>query len=197
MLRGAGYDTVVVDYSSAQLEMLRTFNFKVYYGDATRPDLLNAAGIADAKLLIVAIDNEEQVTELVRYAIKTYPDLHVIARARNRHHVYELWAVGCRDIIRETYDSSIRAGRSAIEAMGVPHEDATRMAREFDEMDRKVMIEMASLYRLDIPVLENEPYVARVREMMAEWEEQLRGRMTLGADTGDEDALEKAVEAQE
>jgi CPA2 family monovalent cation:H+ antiporter-2 len=67
----------VIDYSSAQLEMLRTFGIKVYFGDATRPDLLHAAGIAEAKLLVVAIDNEEQTTEVVRYVVKHYPDVHV------------------------------------------------------------------------------------------------------------------------
>ncbi len=60
-----------------------------------------------------------QITELARYAVKTWPHLHVIARAVDRNHVYDLWSVGCRDIVRETYDSSLRMGRSAIEALGI------------------------------------------------------------------------------
>ena len=177
MLRAAGYETTVIDYSSSQLEMLRKFDTKVYFGDATRPDLLHAAGIANAKLFVVAIDNADQATEVVRYAAKEFPDLHILARARNRHHVYELYSAGCRDIIRETYDSSIRAGRSALEALGLPNEQAAHMASEFEAMDRQSMIELASLYRLDVPATENEPYVKRVREIMVEWEDQLRGKM--------------------
>ena len=115
MLRGLGHEPVVVDYSSAQLETLRAFGLRVYFGDATRPDLLYAAGIEHASVLIVAIDDRDHITELVRYVRHTYPNVHVVARAVNRQHVYELYAAGCRDIIRETFDSSVRAGRSALE----------------------------------------------------------------------------------
>jgi CPA2 family monovalent cation:H+ antiporter-2 len=177
MLRGAGFKTTVIDYSSAQLEMLRTFGLHVYYGDATRPDLLAAAGIDKARLLVVAINDKQQITELVRYVIKTYPDVHVMARAVDRHHVYELWGVGCRDVIRETYDSSIRMGRSAYEAMGVPHEAALEITAAFEQIDRKAMREVADLYDPDIPPLENEPYIRRVRELNDEWEAQLLGHM--------------------
>ena len=181
MMRGYGYKTTVIDYSSSQLEMLRTFGFRIFFGDGTRPDLLHAAGIEKAKLLVVAIDNKEQITELVRYAVKQYPNVHVTARAVDRTHVYHLWAVGCRDIIRESYDSSLRMGRSAIEAMGVPVEEAQRFTDEFQKLDRETMIELASLYDVDIPPLENEPYVKRVKELVDDWEQQLRGRMEDGA----------------
>ncbi|WP_421852973.1 cation:proton antiporter [Oricola sp.] len=193
MLRAAGYETTVIDYSSAQLEMLRKFDTKVYFGDATRPDLLHAAGIANAKLFVVAIDNADQITEVVRYAAKEYPDLHILARACNRHHVYELYSAGCRDIVRETYDSSMRAGRSALEAIGVEPAQAAHMAGEFEAIDRQSMIELAGLYRLDIPATENEPYVKRVREIMSEWEDQLRGRMWK---TGEGDATEDPTDEE-
>ena len=113
MLRAAGYHTTVIDFSSKQLDMLAKFGVKVYFGDATRPDMLISAGIAEAKLFVIAIDDKDQITELVRHVTKAYPNLHVIARAVDRNHVYDLWAAGCRDIIRETYDSSTRMGRSA------------------------------------------------------------------------------------
>ncbi len=170
LLRGAGHSTIVVDYSSQQLETLRAFGVRLYFGDATRPDLLSAAGIDTAKMLIVAIDGREQITELVRYVVKNYPHIHVIARAKDRHHVYDLWSAGCRDIIRELYDGSIRAGRSALEALGEPRETAEQRARAFEAMDRKFMVELADLYDSEIPTHENEPYVAKVRQMLADWE---------------------------
>ncbi|QMU59545.1 MAG: potassium transporter [Boseongicola sp.] len=178
MLGSAGYNTTVIDFSSEQIDNLRVFGARAYYGDATRPDLLNAAGIANAKILVVAIDDEERATELTRYAVQTFPDLHVIARARNRHHVYHLWAVGCRDIIRETYDSSIRMGRSAFEAMGVDKDKAEAMADAFDRMDRKSMIEVADVYDLEIPPTENEAYIARVQEIRGPWQDQLGKEMS-------------------
>ncbi|MCR9194571.1 MAG: monovalent cation:proton antiporter-2 (CPA2) family protein [Hyphomonas sp.] len=186
MLRTAGYTATVIDYSSKQLDILRTYGIShAYFGDATRPDLLHAAGIDKAKMLIVTIDDKEQITELVAYAVRNFPDLHVIARAVDRHHVYELWAHGCRDIIRETYDSSLRIGRSAFEAMGIPRETADQMKMAFHEMDQQSMIEVADVYDMNIPAHENEAYVSRVRERAETWEVDLHDRMMeiMGGDT--------------
>ena len=177
MLSAAGYRATVVDYSYSQLEMLRAFGFKAYFGDATRPDLLHAAGIGEARLLVVTIDNREQINALVRYALHTYPGLHVIARAVSRDHVYELYEIGCRDIIRETYDSSIRIGRSAFEALGVEHDRAVRMAQAFDQMDRRSMIEVADVFDTSIPAHQNTALVERVKAINEEWEPELRQRM--------------------
>ncbi len=178
MLRTAGYTSTVIDYSSKQLDILRVYGVShAYFGDATRPDLLHAAGIDKAKMLIVTIDDREQITELVSYAVRNFPNLHVIARAVDRHHTYELWAHGCRDIIRETYDSSLRIGRSAFEAMGIPREAADKMKVAFHEMDQQSMIEVADVYDISIPAHENEAYVSRVRERAETWEAELHDRM--------------------
>ena len=174
MLRGSGFETTVIDYSASTLEMLRAYNVKVYYGDATRPDLLHAAGIEEADLMVIAIDNKEHITELTRYIVAHHPHVHVIARAVDRHHVYDLWAAGCRDIIRETFDSSLRVGRSALIAMGVSSERAQQISSEFETVDRRYMREMAGLYKPDIPNHENPAYVAKVIELNAEWARQIR-----------------------
>jgi len=177
MIQAAGFSTTVIDYDSKQLEIVRKFGFRTYFGDATRPDLLHSAGIDKARLLVVALDEREQIDRLVKYAVKNYPHLHIIARAIDRNHVYELWAYGCRDIIRETYDSSLRMGRSAFEALGMDRQQAIAARDAFEEMDRKFMPEVANLYRLDIPYHENEPLMARVRELRAEWDPILREQM--------------------
>ncbi|MEL7033736.1 MAG: monovalent cation:proton antiporter-2 (CPA2) family protein [Pseudomonadota bacterium] len=178
MLRTAGYQATVIDYSSKQLDILRAYGIShAYFGDATRPDLLHAAGIEKAKLLIVTIDDKHQITELVSYAVRNFPNLHVIARAVDRHHTYELWAHGCRDIIRETYDSSLRIGRSAFEALGTPRAAAERMKDAFHEMDQQSMIEVADVYDIDIPAHENDAYVSRIRERAEGWESELHDRM--------------------
>ncbi|QLC23048.1 potassium transporter [Parasphingopyxis sp. CP4] len=177
LVRGAGFETTVVDYSSAQLEMIRTFGMKAYFGDATRPDLLHAAGINEAKVLVIAIDGKEQITNLTRYVIQNYPHIHVVARAVDRTHVYDLYSIGCRDIIRESYDSSIRAGRSVLEALGIDRPHAEQMAAAFESLDRKSMVEVATVYDIDVPIHENEAYVAKIHAMREDWEAQLSGTM--------------------
>ncbi|MEL6914513.1 MAG: cation:proton antiporter [Pseudomonadota bacterium] len=166
MVSAAGYQTTVVDYNSKQIANLMKFGIKTYYGDATRPDLLHAAGIERARIIVVAVDGEESINTIVRHVVEHHPHVHIIARARNRHHVYVLWSLGCRDIIRETYDSSLRMGRSAFEALGMERAAAEEMVEAFNQNDREGMIEVAGLYDASIPAAENEPYVQKVREML-------------------------------
>jgi CPA2 family monovalent cation:H+ antiporter-2 len=165
MLRAAVEETTVIDFSAKQIDMLKVFGIKTYYGDATRPDMLHAAGIDEAKLLVIAIDDKEKITEMVRYITNTHPHVHVLARAIDRNHVYDLWFAGCRDIIRETYDASLRMGKSAFEALGVSSENAQDMLQAFNEMDRQGMLDVADAYDPDIPTMENQTYIDRVREV--------------------------------
>ncbi|MEP3051743.1 MAG: cation:proton antiporter [Erythrobacter sp.] len=174
MLQAVGYSTTVIDYDSRHLEIVRKFGYPAYFGDATRPDLLHSAGIDKAKLLVVALDDRDQIDTLVKYAIANFPNLKVVARAVDRDHVYHLWSYGCRDIIRETYDSSIRMGRTAFEAMGKDPQQARAMADAFEEMDRSSMREVADLYDLNMPSSENEPLIAKVKELQARWDPILR-----------------------
>ena len=169
ILRHAGHPTTVLDFSSDQLEILRRFDMEIYYGDATRPDLLHAAGIENAKMLVIAIDDKEHTTKLTEYIIKNHPHVHVIARAFDRRHVYELWYAGCRDIIRETYDSSMRAGRSALEALGLSRKEAEKQTALFEKMDRASMVELANLFEPGVPLSENPAYIKRTKELMEEY----------------------------
>jgi len=177
-LQAADYETTVIDYSNEQLAMLRRFGLSAYYGDATRPDLLHAAGIDDAKVLVIAIDNKEAATELARYMHEHHPTVHVVARAIDRWHVYDLWAAGCRDIIRETYDSSIRAARSVFEAIGHPRSQAEELIGVFEEYDRKTMVETAQAFiQSDDPHSENSAYSQLVRDNLELWEADLKAKM--------------------
>ena len=177
MIQAAGHSTTVIDYDSKQLDILRKFGLRTYFGDATRPDLLQSAGIDKAKLLVVALDEREQIDRLVKYVVGNHPQVHVIARAIDRSHVYDLWYYGCRDIIRETYDSSIRMGRSAFEALGMNAGQAQAAADAFEEMDRKFMPAIAELYDPDIAYGENEALIARVRQLRDDWDPILREQM--------------------
>lgn len=173
MLRAAGYSATVLDYSSEQLQRLRVFGVKVFFGDATRPDLLHAAGIANARILIIAIDDKAQITHLVEYVSRHYPQVHIIARAVDRPHVFDLWAAGCRDVIRETFDSAVRAGRSAYEALGHHPFDAEQLARKFTEDDRAMIRRVAQSYNPRVPIHENHEFVDLTRQLMAETEARI------------------------
>ena len=175
MLLSAGFKTVVLDYQSEQLEILRAFGIKAYFGDAMRPDLLHSAGIEEAKVLVIAIDERESITELVRYVSDNYPKVYIVARATDRHHVYELWAAGARDIIRETFDSSLRIGRSALQALGVHPYDAERQVRGFVLNDQQHMRGVADIYDPDIPPHENPDYVSKSKEYLDRTEQMMQG----------------------
>lgn len=177
MLDAAGHRATVIDYDSEHIDQLKLFGAKAFFGDATRPDLLASAGIARAKLLIVALDEREQIDKLTRYAVANFPDLHVIVRAKDRDHVYHLWAMGARDVIRETYDSSLRMGRSAYEALGFDRQTAQAMADAWEVRDRSSMREVADLYRLDVPSWENPELIAKINELRSEWDPKLREQM--------------------
>ena len=177
ILRASGLSPTVMDFSSKQLEMLKAFDVQAYYGDATRPDLLSAAGVAEAKLFVIAIDDKYQITELARYIHHNYPDVHIIARAVDRSHVYDLWHAGCRDIIRETYDSSLRMGRSTIEALGHTRDQAERMIDVFTDMDRNTMLIAAEHYDPALPLHENDAYMTNYRDVRAKWEADLTTRL--------------------
>lgn len=95
---------------------------------------------------MIAIDDKDNTTQLAKHVIDNYPQVHVIARATDRPHVYDLWNIGCRDIIRETYDSSLRMARSSVEALGYSREQADDMVAAFTEMDCESMLIGAEHY---------------------------------------------------
>ncbi|MEL6522251.1 MAG: cation:proton antiporter [Pseudomonadota bacterium] len=176
MLLAAGYETTVLDHNATHLDTMRAFGVRAFYGDPTRPDLLHAAGIDEARMLIIAIDDPAQTTALTHYVRHHYPKVHIVARARDRRHTYELYAAGCRDIIRDTFDSAVRAGRSAYEALGLHPFEAEQLARSFVHDDRSALVELAGLWDPNVPEVENEGYRTRARELMNEQEGELRSR---------------------
>ncbi|MGJ8588198.1 MAG: cation:proton antiporter domain-containing protein [Yoonia sp.] len=176
LVRSAGFETVVVDNDLATVQMMRKFGFRGFFGDPTRPDLLNAAGLEDARVLVVAVDDREASNKLVRYARKVRPNLHIIARARDRVHVHELYDAGADDIVREMFDSSLRAGRYALENLGLSEFEAAEVEQAFYRHDRKALRELAELWKPGVPITELPEYVARARELNSSLEMELTAR---------------------
>ncbi len=173
MLELSGFRTVMLDHDLETIRTMRRFGFKGFYGDPTRPELLNAAGLREAKVLVVALDDRDAAVRLTRFARSERPDLHIVARARDRVHVYELYAAGANDIVREIFDSSLRAGRYVLEQMGLSDYEAAQTERTFFRMDRRAVRELAALWRPGVPVSENDEYVARARELNKDLETAL------------------------
>ncbi|WP_084644794.1 monovalent cation:proton antiporter-2 (CPA2) family protein [Oceanobacter kriegii] len=118
LLVSNGFDTVLLDHKISQIELMRRINVKGYYGDATRPDLLETAGIAEASLLVIAIDEKKHVLNLVRFVKRRYPHVKIIARAFDRGHHYKLQDAGADFVITETYYSALEAGSQALRMLG-------------------------------------------------------------------------------
>ncbi|MFZ7155869.1 monovalent cation:proton antiporter-2 (CPA2) family protein [Avibacterium avium] len=168
MLMSCGYKPTVIDYDATLVEGLSRFGLKTYFGDGSRSDLLETAGIAKAKLLVIALDDKEQAIQIAHFAHHVYPNLPIITRAYDRLHVYDLYRAGARNIVRETFDSAIRSGRLALEQLGMDKEKAKQIAEFYYHRDRHGLAEMASLYDPEISVFSNERMIARAKELEQE-----------------------------
>ncbi|MEM9431623.1 MAG: cation:proton antiporter [Pseudomonadota bacterium] len=178
MLLSQGHKTVVLDYHHELISDLRKLGIEGYFGDPSRPELLLAAGIRDAKVLVVALDDRKKAVQMVRYVMREFPDVKIVARAYDRLHTYQLYAAGARDIVRETFDSSVRAGRYALMALGHHPLDAERAARVYTRQDRTRLKDLAQLWDPAISPSENEAYMQRTREINAELNASMKGMRT-------------------
>jgi glutathione-regulated potassium-efflux system ancillary protein KefC len=131
LLFASGLKATVLDYDPDQIDLLRRFDFRVYYGDATRLDLLHAAGAGHAKLLVVAIDDPDASVRLVESVREHFPKLPIVARARNVPHWQRLRAAGVSIVERETFESALAIGRRALELLGVRAFEAKERADAF------------------------------------------------------------------
>jgi len=165
LVRMSGLSTVVLDSDMATIETMRRFGVKGFFGDPSRPELLEAAGLREAEVLVVAVDDRVNANKIVVYARQQRPDLHIVARARDRVHVYELYQAGANDIVRETFDSSVRAGRYVLENMGFTEYEAAKLSQTYYKVDRGAMRDLAALWVPGQPVHLNEAYIERAKQL--------------------------------
>jgi glutathione-regulated potassium-efflux system ancillary protein KefC len=156
----------VLDFDADAIEILRRFGFRIFYGDATRLDLLHAAGAAQAKVIVNAIDDVESSLRLVEIVRQHFPHLAIVARARNVNHLYELRRRGVTLIDREVFESSLLAGRRTLEALGVHPHEARERALRFRRHN------LTLLESLDGQALDDAERAARVRASRGELERQ-------------------------
>ena len=176
MLAGSGVRTVVLDRDVETIQLLRGFGIQTYLGDPTRPEMLEAAGLREAKVLVVALDDRAGAVRLVRMAKAANPGIQVVARAYDRVHVYELFRAGADHIVREMFDSALRAGRYALEEMGWSEHDAWKAREAFYHHDREIVQDLARLWKPGVPLQDNPEYVARARAYNNDMENALLAR---------------------
>jgi monovalent cation:proton antiporter-2 (CPA2) family protein len=139
-----------MDKDAEHIEFVRQFGNKVYFGDATRVELLKKAGIENARVFLVAIDNGEEITAVVKLVQQEFPKVKIIARARNRMHAIELSKLGVSYFVREVFDSALSASKEVLKAYGYTQGQADNMATIFSEHDTK-MLERVIQENLGIP----------------------------------------------
>ena len=143
LLRANGIGTTVLDSDAEQVETLRRFGLKSFYGDATRLDLLRTAGAERARMFIIAIDDEEQTLQLIDLVQENFPHLRILARADSRQHAYQILRKGVNEVYRETLGSALDLGGDALLALGVPAERACRAVKIMREHDEASVREIA------------------------------------------------------
>jgi glutathione-regulated potassium-efflux system ancillary protein KefC len=189
LLFASGIQATVLDQDPDQIELLRKWGFRVFYGDATRSDLLHNAGIEQAKLLVVAIDDPSTSLRIVEHALEHHPGLRIVACARNVGHYLELRRRGVEQIEREMFEGSLRAGRRALELLGVQPYEARELAdrfrahnvRSLEELlpylaDEALRMSMAKAAREQLEAQFARDREARGREMASWTSEELAER---------------------
>ncbi|WP_432258543.1 glutathione-regulated potassium-efflux system protein KefC [Cupriavidus sp. TMH.W2] len=182
LLYSQGVGVTVLDHDPDQIEFLRQYGFKIFYGDATRLDLLEAAGIADARILVVAIDGMDESLELIDRVRERFPELQIYARARHVSHVYQLKDRGVHLFEREMFEGSLMLGRRVLEGLGFDPAEARNVALRFRRhniqaidrfyphyTDQKKLVSLARQARDELEEMFRQDREQRRQREEAEW----------------------------
>jgi CPA2 family monovalent cation:H+ antiporter-2 len=178
-LRANGVHATILDHDPDRVDLLRKMGFKVFYGDATRVDLLESAGAESAKIFISAIDDPDTNLTLIRTLQKHFPRLRLMIRARNRYDAYELMELQPEKVYREHIDTSIRMGVDVLRSLGVRAYSATRAGQNFLKYDEAALSKLSKM-RHDI-----KQYIASVREEIEHQETLLRSDLNFTPNEND------------
>jgi monovalent cation:proton antiporter-2 (CPA2) family protein len=146
VLRMRGIRFTALERDLGQVDVVRRFGNKVYFGDPRRVDLLRSAGAEQAKVLVVAMDHMEDALRVVEVARRAFPELKIMARARNRRHAHLLMDRGVDGLVRDTFYSSLKLAEDSLVALGIPREEAMRSVVLFREHDEQNLLDTHSIY---------------------------------------------------
>lgn len=168
LLLAAGVKPTVIDHDADTVDSARRFGFKVYFGDATQPDLLHAAGIHHAKAMVVAVDDSAQCNRLVEVLQHDFAHVQIVARARDALHAMELAERKVPYVEREVFESSLRSGRSVLELLGRDRAQAKEMADNFRRYT------LAFLQNAKAERHNEEDMILRVRQAREQFEREMQ-----------------------
>lgn len=169
MLRAQGFETTLIDDDPAQIELVRKFGVKVFYGDGSRLDLLHAAGVSQAELVVVAVGGADRILDIARKVRRHFPEVIVAARAIDRGHAHDLMALGVEVFERETFLSAISLGAKVLVQLGVAPIDAHHMAQAFERHDNQLLTDSFAVRE------DEDAYVGMVRQSMSLLDETMQG----------------------
>jgi voltage-gated potassium channel Kch len=170
LLLSNGVTSTIMDHDSEHIEDMRKFGFKVYYGDATRLDLLDIAGAAKAKILIVAVDDKETTNKIIEVAQHHFPHLKIMVRVKDVPHLYEVMKQNVTFAQRELFESSLSLGRVALENLGFARYQAKEMADRF----RQTNIDQVNSFHKIRDDVDRNNFIKAVRASREELERQLQ-----------------------
>ena len=179
LVNASGFKTTVLDSDLETIELIRKFGFKSFFGDPTRPDILHAAGIDAARVLVVAIDDDKAAVQLVQ--------LCPLAAARPDHHRAGPRPDACLQAVTAPAPTrscarcsipALRAGRYVLEEMGLSEYEAHEAETTFYQMDRHAMLELAELWDPDVPITQNAAYIERAKALNKDLEYALMSLFT-------------------
>jgi len=151
VLRGLGIEATVIDHDPGQVETVRRFGFKAYFGDATRMNVLESAGAARARLLFVAIDDPAAAMQTVQRVRQRFPNLRLVVRARSRTEAFEYAELGIHSV-REVFGSALEAAGKGLGVLGYSEDEVARILRRFREYDEAQIVRSAP-HRNDLKTL--------------------------------------------
>ena len=173
-LRASGVEATILDQDSNRVDLLRKMGFEVYYGDATRLDILESAGIEEAKILVCSIDNPDIAVPFAKVLIKKYPHLKLMFRAKNRNDAYELLDLGIHDVYRESLDTSVKMAADVLTNMGHRKYTVHRQSQKFIQYDEEMLRKLTERPK------DTKEYIFKVREEIKKQEEQLEEDLKRG-----------------
>ena len=177
LLIAQGYKCTVLDHDAEMIEAARNFGYRVFYGDASRLDLLRTAGAANAKILVIAVDDKEHSLKIVDLANEHFPNLKIIARARDVTHWHELRDRGVMQVQREMFESSLQSGASALEALGQTPDQLQASISRFREHNLALFEKMHPHYK------DRTKLIAVVKQGRQQFEEQMAQERALSVDS--------------
>ena len=164
LLVASGVQTVVLDHEAEIIDMLSKFGVKSYYGDASRPELLQAAGIESARAIVIAIDDRQRAVEMVEHVRRHYPQVKILARAYDVNHLYLLNKAGVDIAVREMFDGSLEIGKAALKAVGMHPFKVEKMSQAFRRHDQAGLDGLYELWDENTAMSSNKALLAGAKE---------------------------------